>query len=406
MRRLIISEEQEKILAKFLKEEKEIYQMPVDKKANKPYCINPEKVLIVKNFLDKSFSPHDYEKIGADGMPVTIKVISMNAANGEPLKYMYQEQIQDLLIDRFQKMFNDKLERELFMKQVLADWLAGKIGPLGTLSTNRLLSENMSVEEIETRANEADTNPTDAQKEAGNYKLGHISVAGMPISIENPKGSKRRYKNEDGTDGYNVMKFHYGYFKFTDKKGKDGDAIDVFVGPHLENITKVYVVDQNAKDGSFDESKVMLGFDSIKDAKEGYMANYGPDWKGFRCITGVPLRIFKQWLYRRKRQRKPFADYVKIRKKRIVESKSKAPLLTESNYKKVERIATMPDRKAAIEVAEDIQSQGIDAFVRGKDVFVEVEYKHLDPKYSENAIRISKKMAQDYRKTHPDIDKR
>ena len=321
MRRFIITEEQESKIIQRLKEEKEIYQMPVDKKANKPYCINPEKVLIVKNFLDRGFTPHDYQKIGADGMPVTIKVVSMNAANGEPLKYMYQDQLQDLLIDRFQNMFIDKLERELFMKQVLSDWLGGKIGPLGTLSTNRLLAENLSVEEIDARANEANTNPTDGQKEAGNYKMGHVSVAGMAISIENPKGSKRRYKNEDGTDGYNIMKNHYGYFKLTDKKGKDGDAIDVFLGPHVENVTKVYVVDQNAKDGTFDESKVMLGFDNIKDAREAYMANYSPDWKGFRCITGVPLKIFKQWLYRQRRQRKPFSEYARIRRKQITESK-------------------------------------------------------------------------------------
>ena len=87
MRRLIITEEQERELAQMLKEE--AYQMPVDTKTNKPYCINPEKVLIVKKFLDKGFTSHDYQKIGPDGMPMTIKVVSMNADNGEPLKYLY-----------------------------------------------------------------------------------------------------------------------------------------------------------------------------------------------------------------------------------------------------------------------------------------------------------------------------
>ena len=74
-------------------------------------------------------------------------------------------------------------------------------------------------------------------------------------------------------------------------------------------------------DTTFDESKVMLGFDNIKDAREAYMANYSPDWKGFRCITGVPLKIFKQWLYRQRRQRKPFSEYTRIRRKKITESK-------------------------------------------------------------------------------------
>ena len=102
MKRFIITEEQERFLSNILKEE--IQQMPVDKKMNKPYCINPEKVLIVKKFLDKGFSAHDYEKIGSNGLPVKIKVVSMNASNGEPLKYMYQEQLLDLLIDKFQNI--------------------------------------------------------------------------------------------------------------------------------------------------------------------------------------------------------------------------------------------------------------------------------------------------------------
>ena len=49
------------------------------------------------------------------------------------------------------------------------------------------------------------------------------------------------------------MKNHYGYFSNT--KGHDGDHIDVFVGNYLD-FDKIYVVDQNYPDGSFDESKV------------------------------------------------------------------------------------------------------------------------------------------------------
>ena len=284
---------------------------------NKPYCVNPEKVLIVKKFLDKGFSAHDYEKIGSNGLPVKIKVISMNASNGEPLKYMYQDQLQDLLIDRFQNMFVDKVERELFMAQVIKDWICGKIGVFGNLSTNRLLAENMTAEEIDSRANNANTNPTDGQKEAGNYSMGHVSVKGMAISIENPKGSKRRWKDEKGNEGYNIMKHHYGYFKKTNGNGKDGDAVDVFIGPYPTDFETVYVVDQNSANREFDESKVMLGFKSITDAKEAYMSNYSKDWKGFRDITGVSIETFKRWLYRKHKQRKPFGEYVMIKNKSV-----------------------------------------------------------------------------------------
>lgn len=34
--------------------------------------------------------------------------------------------------------------------------------------------------------------PTDAQKEAGNYAKGHVRISGLDVSIENPKGSMRR----------------------------------------------------------------------------------------------------------------------------------------------------------------------------------------------------------------------
>ena len=184
----------------------------------------------------------------------------------------------------------------------------------------KLLLE-MSMEEIEDKTKDINLNPTDQQKEAGNYKMGHISIKGMKISIENPKGSSRKFKNDDGSEGSNTMKNHYGYFGGTSGNGKDGDAVDVFIGPNPEGFERVYVVDQNAKDGSFDESKVMLGFDSKKEAKEAYLSNYSPNWKGFRTITGVSLRLFKKWLYRGNKQRKPFSEYVEIQKKKLEENR-------------------------------------------------------------------------------------
>ena len=116
------------------------------------------------------------------------------------------------------------------------------------------------------------------------------------------------------------MKNDYGYFSHT--LGKDGDAVDVFIGPDVENFDKVYCVDQNDKEGNFDETKVMLGFNSKEEAKKAYFSNYQPDWKGFRTITGVSLRLFKKWLYRGRKQRQPFADYVEIKKKQLQEQKT------------------------------------------------------------------------------------
>ncbi len=175
----------------------------------------------------------------------------------------------------------------------------------------------ITTSDIDAECKDVNVNATDAQKEAGNYKMGHFYIKGMPISIENPIGSKRKYKDENGNDGFVIMKNHYGYFTNTTGNGKDGDAVDVFIGPYPDDFEMVYVIDQNDKDGEFDESKVMIGFKSRQEAKNAYLSNYTKDWRGFRAITGVSLKLFKKWLYRGNKQRKPFAEYVEIQKKKI-----------------------------------------------------------------------------------------
>jgi hypothetical protein len=182
------------------------------------------------------------------------------------------------------------------------------------------LMEAMSNELIDEKAEEADKNPTKKQKEAGNYRMGHVTFGGFKISIENAKGSKRYWVDDKGNTGFNEMKHHYGYF--SNSLGHDGDHVDVFLGDNQDS-DKVYVVDQNNKNGEFDESKVMLGFNSKKEAKEAYLSNFTPDWKGFRNITGVTKKVFKKWLYNGRKQQKPFAEYVEIIKKKLNESQNR-----------------------------------------------------------------------------------
>ena len=171
-----------------------------------------------------------------------------------------------------------------------------------------------TTEEIDAACKDVNVNPTEKQKEAGNYRMGHFCIKGMNITIENPKGSYRYYKNANGSEGKIKMKNHYGYFTNTSGNGYDGDAVDVFIGKHPEDFEFVFVIDQNKRDGSFDESKVMLGFKSAEEAKKAYLSNFSKGWKGFRDITAVSLELFKKWLYRGKKQRKPFAEYVKMKK--------------------------------------------------------------------------------------------
>ena len=169
-------------------------------------------------------------------------------------------------------------------------------------------------EQIEAAEAETDTNPSDAQKEAGNYKKGHVKVAGFNISIEQPKGSVRSGKDADGKEWSVTMHNTYGYM--TDNVGVDGDHLDVFLANDMDdwNQLYVYVVDQYNPDGTFDEHKVMLGFNSTQDAGENYLANYEKGWEKGRRIDVVPVSLgnFKKWVSSSNRKTKPFREYANV----------------------------------------------------------------------------------------------
>lgn len=155
-----------------------------------------------------------------------------------------------------------------------------------------------------------DTNPTEAQKEAGNYKKGHIKINGFDVTIEQPAGSVRSGKDANGKEWSVTMNNTYGYIRGTESV--DGDHIDVFLGPDM-NSDMVYVVDQVNTDGSFDEHKVMMGFSSLEDARSAYLSNYEEGWQGLGNITGVALDGFKKWIDSSTRKTKPFYEYKGIK---------------------------------------------------------------------------------------------
>ncbi len=155
-----------------------------------------------------------------------------------------------------------------------------------------------------------DTSPTEAQKEAGNYKKGHIKLDGFDITIENPKGNTRSGVDANGNPWSVTMNNTYGYIRGTE--GVDGDHIDVFLSDDPTQ-GDVFVIDQVKADGTFDEHKVMYGFPSEKAAREAYLANYSPDWQGLGNITQVSKEEFKKWVDSSKRKTKPFGDYKNVR---------------------------------------------------------------------------------------------
>lgn len=164
-------------------------------------------------------------------------------------------------------------------------------------------------EKIAKAEEETDVNPTEGQKEAGNYKKGHVRIDGYDITIEQPKGSVRRGTDADGKQWEQTMNNTYGYIRGTE--GVDGDHIDIFLS---DNPTEgnVYVVDQVNPDGSFDEHKVMYGFNSADEARNAYLSNYEEGWQGLGTITEVSKDEFKKWVNSSKRKTKPFAEYKSV----------------------------------------------------------------------------------------------
>lgn len=169
---------------------------------------------------------------------------------------------------------------------------------------------------IEAASAEVNTDPTEAQKEAGNYKKGHVQVGTFDITIEQPQGSVRKGTDADGKQWESKMNNTYGYIRGA--VGVDGDHIDVFLSNDIDgwNGRKVFVVDQYNPDGSFDEHKVMLGFNDVDDAKSDYLANYESGWENGRRIdiTGVNLEDFEKWIESSKRKTKPFGEYSSVKK--------------------------------------------------------------------------------------------
>jgi uncharacterized membrane protein (UPF0127 family) len=156
---------------------------------------------------------------------------------------------------------------------------------------------------------QTDTNPSEAQIEAGNYRKGKLQVHGLTISIENPKGSTRSGTDADGKKWSVTMATDYGYFG-KGSKGADGEQVDVFIGPKPE-LEHAFVVDQmDPKTKKFDETKVLLGYTNQHDAKQGYLRNYEKGWQGCGKITRMSIDELKNWLENGK-PTEPAAEYTK-----------------------------------------------------------------------------------------------
>ena len=219
--------------------------------------------------------------------------------------------------------------------------------------------ENTLKAKIEAASADVNTEPTEAQKEAGNYKKGHVQVGTFDITIEQPEGSIRRGTDADGKKWESKMHNTYGYFRGTE--GVDGDHIDVFLSNDIDgwNGRKVFVVDQYNPDGTFDEHKVMLGFNDMDEAKSDYLANYEKGWENGRRITvsTTNLEDFEKWIDSSHRKTKPFSEYSSVNKETVATDKggekAEKKQKKQSVFDKAKEIADKEEKKRKAEAEDD-----------------------------------------------------
>lgn len=259
--------------------------------------------------------------------------------------------------------------------------------------TSHLSQVSSFGERLKSAIAETETEPTEAQKKAGNYKKGHLSFGGYDYTVETPKGVTRSGKDEQGKPWSVTMHDTYGYI--LGKIGVDGDHIDMFINDAADLDTfdgNVYVVDQvKPETGEFDEHKVMYGYPSDEAATEAYLANYSKDWKGLGKVTSVPKATFDKWLESSDRKTKPFAEYAMVQKEQAKFDRDvkevKPSDMTEAQKVAYDAVSTML-KKAGIPVKvvsnEDMvkvaEAQGkgvVYGYTDGKEIVLNQE--HLNP---------------------------
>ena len=269
-------------------------------------------------------------------------------------------------------------------------------------STQENGPKNSTQSAIESASAEVETSPTEAQKKAGNYKMGHVKVGAFDVTIENPKGSERSGTDANGKKWSVKMNNTYGYIRGTE--GVDGDHIDVFLAEDMDKWDGkyVFVVDQYNPDGTFDEHKVMLGFNSMEEARSAYLSNYEKGWENGRRIVVARIKTddFQKWVDSSHRKTKPFAHYVIAgaadvsdnEKKPSASKKGKPRVSKEDEVKRTvehfpmetpeeaaafdKRIPEMEDSELLAYMQEDGKGDANKAY--HMNIYDEYDYRHTD----------------------------
>lgn len=243
--------------------------------------------------------------------------------------------------------------------RVGADTGPGKAGATSAGGSQGVEAGADANAKVAAAASATDVAPTEAQKAAGNYAKGHVTIDGLDISIENPKGSVRSGVGPDGKPWEVTIPAHYGYVRGTE--GKDGDHVDVYIGPHPES-QKVWVVDQiDPTTKKFDEHKAMLGYNSQQEALADYLKAFSDNSGANRIgeMTFMPRDEFADWVNEADTT-KPLAYGKEFKPSSLVRYRAEQEARTERANRTEREVAT-----AFHSAVEGLRISGVDVRVLG-----------------------------------------
>lgn len=182
--------------------------------------------------------------------------------------------------------------------------------------TQETVAEIARLETVDQAAHEAAPSPqnerpepTEGQREAENFKMGHERIGGVDLTVQYPAGSTRSGKDAQGQDWQRKMTAHYGRIVGVPARSPDKEHVDFYLKPGTpkEHKGPVFVVNQTKQDGSFDEPKPMIGYGSREEAEQAYLANMPAGWDRYSGVAEVPLERFRVMLQGRNSFAKPVA---------------------------------------------------------------------------------------------------
>ena len=150
---------------------------------------------------------------------------------------------------------------------------------IGLDKIGNVLEPNTLKNKSDRRKIHLDPKETDLYKKASKRQT---TFKGLTINIEVDKGEIRKKKTFS-----TKMKCAYGHIPKT--SGEDGEEIDVYLNNDPIS-SRVFIVRQLKEDKTYDEDKIMLGFNSKEEAKNMYLEHIPP--KFFGAIIETDMNTF------------------------------------------------------------------------------------------------------------------